>query len=152
MKRGIEALHAKASKGFIDADTLLNLSEGIVDELFQFPPHGSSVAADVITPLRKMIVGVAHSAGRRLLELGYQTFAEFVFDHALTTAQGQPSGLKLVEALADSFPAFDDRRTLPGGKEVLFLKKAQIAVAELYQRLGILRSSTLPLGTSRASP
>jgi hypothetical protein len=41
-----------------------------------------------------------------------------------------------VEALADNFPPFDDRRSLPGGKEVLFLKKAQIAIAELYQRLG----------------
>jgi len=40
-----------------------------------------------------------------------------------------------VEALADDFPPFDDRRILPGGKEVLFLKKTQIAaVAELYQR------------------
>ena len=40
-----------------------------------------------------------------------------------------------MEALADDFPPFDDRRILPGGKEVLFLKKTQIAaVAELYQR------------------
>lgn len=136
MKRGIEALHATAPQGFIDANTLLELSEGMVDELFQFPPQGSSSAADAIAPLRKMILGVAHASGRRLIELGYQTFDEFVIDHSSTTAGGGPSALKLVEALADNFPAFDDRRALPGGKEVLFLKKAQIALAELHQRLG----------------
>jgi hypothetical protein len=136
MKRGIEALHATSARGSIDAITLLNLSENNVDKLFHFPPQGSSNAADQIDPLRKMILGVAHSTGRRLLELGYQTFAEFFTDHTKITASGQPSGLKLVEALADNFPPFDDRRALPGGKEVLFLKKAQIAIAELYQRLG----------------
>lgn len=136
MKRGIEAMHATAARGFIDANTLLKLSESTVDERFHFPPQGSSNAADQIASLRKMILGVAHSTGRRLLELGYQTFAEFITDHTKTTASGQPSGLKLVEALADNFPPFDDRRALPGGKEVLFLKKAQIAIAELYQRLG----------------
>lgn len=136
MKRGIEALHQSAEQGTLDAPTLLRLSEPIVDELFGFPPQESSAAADAIAPLRSMILGVAHSSGRRLLELGYQTFAEFVMDHSRTAAQGQPSALALVEALADNFPPFDDRRALPGGREVLFLKKAQLAVSELYQRLG----------------
>ncbi len=146
MKRGIEALHATTERGFIDANTLLNLSEGTVDRLFQFPRQGSSVAADRIAPLREMIVEVAHTTGRRLLDLGYETFAEFIIDNSLTTAQGQPSGLKLVEALADNFPPFDDRRILPVGKEILFLKKAQIAVAELYQRLGNSQSGQFAFG------
>ena len=146
MKQGIEALHETSAQGFIDAVTLLKLSEGMVDELFQFPPQGSSIEADSIAPLRKMIAGVALSAGRRLLELGCRTFAEFITDHSLITQHGQPSGLKLVEALADNFPPFDDRRVLPGGKEVLFLKKAQIAIAELYQRLGDSRDEQFSFG------
>jgi hypothetical protein len=146
MKRGIEALHATAERGCIDADTLLALSEDLVDELFQFPPPGSSIAANAIAPLRGMIVAVAHSTGRRLLELGYQTFFEFVAGHTVRTALGQPSGLQLVEALADNFPPFDDRRVLPGGTEVLFLKKAQIAVAELYQRLGEAQTEQFAFG------
>jgi hypothetical protein len=137
MKRGIEALHATTAKGLIDAHTLLNLSEGAVDELFfRLAPQQSPAAAGRIAPLRKMIVGVAHAAGKRLLDLGYRTFAQFVSDHSRATGQGRPSALALVKALADHFPPFDDRRALPGGDEVLFLKKAQLAVAELYQRLG----------------
>jgi len=149
MKRGIEALHATTAQGFIDANTLLNLSEEIVDELFQFPPQGSSETAIQIDPLRKMILGVAHSVGRRLLELGCRTFAEFVTDHSRTIAQRQPSGLKLVEALADNFPPFDDRRALPGGKEVLFLKKAQIAAAEIYQRRADSQGGQFAFGDMR---
>ena len=136
MKRGIESLHASTDNGFIDACTLLELSEDAVDSYFQFPPAGASVAAERIAPLREMILQVAHTTGRRLLELGYRTLAEFIDDHAFSIERKQPSGLKLVEALADNFPPFDDRRTLPGGSEVLFLKKAQLAIAELYQRLG----------------
>lgn len=135
MKRGIETLHYKNKKGFIDANTLIMFSDEMIDEIFQFPPRGSSFDADKITPLRDMILHVAHATGKRLLELGYLSFSDFFIDHSSTTANGHPSALKLVEALADNFPAFDDRRALPGGKEVLFLKKAQIAVAELYQRL-----------------
>ena len=136
MKRGIESLHASTDQGFIDAYTLLDMSKDTVDKHFQFPPPESSAAAEQIAPLRDMIVRVAHITGKRLIELGYLNFADFITDHSFSASQGQMSGLKLVEALADSFPPFDDRRVLPGGKEVLFLKKAQIAIAELYQRLG----------------
>jgi hypothetical protein len=146
MKRGIEALHLETTKGYIDAHTLIGLSESKVDELFQFPPPGSSVAVNEIAPLRKMIVGVAHLSGMRLFELGYQSFTDFIIDHLRTATNGQPSGLALVEALADNFPPFDDRRVLTGGKEVLFMKKAQIAVAELYQRLRDTQSEIFAFG------
>jgi hypothetical protein len=136
MKRGIESLHASSDRGFIDAHALLELSEDAVDRHFQFPPGRSTAAAGRIAPLRAMILQVARTTGSRLLELGYRTFAEFINDHFFSIEQKKPSGLKLVEALADNFPPFDDRRVLPGGREVLFLKKAQIAIAELYQRLG----------------
>ena len=135
MKRGVETLYSKTEKGFIDANTLIKLSEESINEFFHLPPQGSSSDAEKITPLRDMILRVAHSTGKRLLELGYPSFADFVSDHTSSSANGYPSALKLVEALADNFPAFDDRRELQEGKEVLFLKKAQIAVAELYQRL-----------------
>lgn len=136
MKRGVETLHVMTEQGCIDANTLLSLSESTIDRFFHFPRRGSSIAVNQISLLREMIIAVAQSTGRRLIDLGYKTFAEFIFDHSQTTTQGQPSGLRLVEILADNFPPFDDRRILPEGKEVLFLKKAQIVVAELYQRLG----------------
>ena len=136
MKRGIISLHLNAEKGFIDAKSLINLSADSVDELFRFPSTGSSIDAEEISPLREIILQVAHSTGKRLIDLGYPSFADYILDYSSATTDSQPSALGLVERLADHFPAFDDRRVLSDGKEVLFLKKAQIAVAELYQRLG----------------
>jgi len=63
IKRGIEALHATTEQGFIDANTLLNLSESIIDELFLFSPKRSPLTIGSIAPLRKMILGVAYSNG-----------------------------------------------------------------------------------------
>ncbi|MDP6598743.1 MAG: hypothetical protein QGI86_23145 [Candidatus Poribacteria bacterium] len=63
MKRGIEVLHATAEQRFIGANTLLNLSESIIDELFQFSPKRLPLTISSIAPLRKMILGVAYSTG-----------------------------------------------------------------------------------------
>jgi hypothetical protein len=63
MKRGIEVLHATAEQRFIGANTLLNLSESIIDELFQFSPKRLPLTIGSIAPLRKMILGVAYSTG-----------------------------------------------------------------------------------------
>lgn len=130
MKRGIEALHASCGEPGIDAAALAALTPSAVDALFGFPSGG---AAGELDPLRDMILRVAHATGNRLIELGFPSFADMIADRA---ARGRLSAAGLVELLAGQFPAFDDRRSLGGGREVLFLKKAQIAVAELYQKLG----------------
>ncbi len=140
MKRGIISLHLNCSNGFIDANSLLNLTEESVNEHFQFPSQSQNPSPDAekISFLRDMILQVAISTGKRLIDLGYHSFAEFIFNHPSPseTDDSLPTAMGLVENLADNFPPFDDRRVLSGGKEVLFLKKAQIAVAEIYQRLG----------------
>ncbi len=70
MKRGVETLYSKTENGLIDANTLINLSEESINEYFHLPFWGSSPDAEKITPLRDMILRVAHSTGKRLLELG----------------------------------------------------------------------------------
>lgn len=128
MKRGIEALHASCGERGIDAEALAALTPSAVDALFGFPTDGGAGELD---PLRDMILRVAHSTANRLTELGFLSFADMIADRA---ARDRLSAAGLVELLAGQFPAFDDRRSLGGGREVLFLKKAQIAVAELYQK------------------
>jgi len=140
MKKGILRLHLNASKGFIDAEALIGLSVEKVNDYFQFPALDSSDYGQKLNLLRDMILQVAHCTGARLVELGYASFTDFIFDHSSGT---QPSATKLVENLADHFPAFDDRRCLSSGNEVLFLKKAQIAIAELFQKLGNALSRTI---------
>ncbi|MGD9211503.1 MAG: queuosine salvage family protein [Desulfobacteraceae bacterium] len=141
MKQGIMSLQLNTKNGFIDADTLIKLSVESVNQFFQFPTSGSSSVVEEIFPLRDMILKVAHFTGRRLIELGYSSFADFIFENS---SGSQPSSLRLIESLADNFPAFDDRRVINKGKEVLFLKKAQIAVAELYQKLENELSEKIP--------
>lgn len=143
MKKGITALHLNTAKGFIDARSLITLSAERVNALFGFPSQHSYDDGQKIYPLRDMILDVAHSTGKRLIERGYTSFADFIFDHS---SAKEPSAVRLVECLADHFPAFDDRRFLKNGKEVLFLKKAQLAIAELYQNLGHSLASKISFG------
>jgi hypothetical protein len=133
MKKGVFALHNDAKNGYIDAETLTNLTVEKINHLFKFPSNDLSCDGEQINLLRNIILQVAHATGSRLVELGYDSFADFIFDHSSRT---QPSAQRLVEKLAEYFSAFDDRRLLSSGKEVLFLKKAQIAIAELFQKLG----------------
>ncbi len=129
MQAGLEALQADCPAGLIDAAALASLSEAAVDRCFALRD-----AAELV-PLRIMISAVARASAQRLRELDCRSFHEFVCRQRLTDQEGRPSACALVQALADNFPAFDDRRRLPDGSEVLFLKKAQLAVAELFQRL-----------------
>lgn len=129
MKRGVERLHSACGDGGINAAALTGLSAEAVDSLFGFP---CGEEARELAPLREMILLVARSTGDRLVELGFSSFADMIVAHA---SQSVISSSGLVELLAGNFSAFNDRRSL-GGSEVLFLKKAQIAVAELYQKLG----------------
>ena len=99
--------------------------------------EGSKRTADTtieLDSLVDMIVAVAHDSGRRLLDMRFPDFASFVYSHYRHPESGDPSATWLVQNLATCFPAFNDRRDWHGGMEVLFLKKAQIAVAELHQR------------------
>ena len=143
MKSGIESLQKSVQNGEIDAVTLLSMSESVIDRHFGFPLAGSAADDVRLNPLRSMIGEIARDSGKRLRQMGCRSFADFVEDHSSDDKTGLPSAKKLVESLADAFPPFDDRRFLSGGRELLFLKKAQLAVAELYQRLGEKRPDFL---------
>jgi hypothetical protein len=132
MKRGIANMHEAAGGAGIDAAMLSGLTAEKVDTFFGLSALGKSPAADALDPLRRMILRVAASTGDRLRALGSRSFADMIRDHA----SSRISSGEVVELLAENFPAFNDRRSLGHGREVLFLKKAQIAVAELYQKLG----------------
>ncbi len=146
MKRGLLAMHTGAEQGFIDADTLLRLTSQRVDALFDFPPPGSLPDAEELAPLRNMILLVAHTTGQRLLDLRHPSLADFLFAQASDGASTAP---KLVQTLAENFPAFDDRRDIGQGQEVLFLKKAQLAITELYQKHEDSLSDKLPFSGIR---
>lgn len=139
MKRGIEMLQQRSNAGFIKATVLANLSQDRVVEIFDLgirDEHGNSTrcAPKELEPLVQMIVEVAHDSGKRLLALRMLDFATFVYAHCRHPQNNELSAAWLVQQLAKHFPAFDDRREWCNGEEVLFLKKAQLAVAELYQR------------------
>jgi hypothetical protein len=138
MKHGVEELQ-KRSNGVITAESLIKLSQEHVIEAFDLGmrTRESDTPAKTtkdLEPLVDMIVAVARDSGRRLLALGLPDFASFVYTHSRHPENGEPSATWLVHQMATHFPAFNDRRSWRNGREVLFLKKAQIAVAELYQR------------------
>ena len=139
MKRGVVELQKRSDSGFITADTLTELSHEKVVEAFDLGIRTQERERTTDTtleldPFVDMIVAVAHDSGRRLLDMGLPDFASFVYSHYRHPESGDPSAAWLVQKLATCFPAFNDRRDWHGDMEVLFLKKAQIAVAELYQR------------------
>jgi hypothetical protein len=139
MKRGVEELQKRSDSGIITAQTLTELSREKVVEVFDLgirTQEGKRIADTTIEldSLVDMIVAVAHDSGRRLLDMGFPDFASFAYSHYRHPENGDPSATWLVHQLATCFPAFNDRRQWHGGMEVLFLKKAQIAVAELHQR------------------
>ena len=141
IKRGVEGLQKVSETGIITAQTLAELSRERVVEAFDLgirTDEGKRTADTTIEldPLVEMIVAVAHDSGRRLLDMGFPDFASFVYSHYRHPESGDPSATWLIQNLATCFPAFNDRRDWRGGIEVLFLKKAQIAVAELHQRFG----------------
>jgi len=134
MKRGMLALHTACGERGIDAAALRGLTAADADAFFGFPSDDrAGDGAEALAPLREMILRVAHSTGDRLAGLGHASFADMI---EACAARASLTAAGLVELLASSFPAFDDRRDLGDGREALFLKKAQIAVAELYQKLG----------------
>lgn len=134
MKRGLEVLQQHSS-GMITASMLANLSrEQIVDIFDLGAGSDSKIVAPVLEPLVKIVMAVANNSGRRLMELNMPNFATFAYSHCRHPQSGALSASWLVQQLA-TFPAFDDRRVDRNGKETLFLKKAQLAVAELYQRV-----------------
>jgi hypothetical protein len=139
MKSGVEELQRRSDTGIITAQTLTELSrEGIIDafDLGIRAQEGKRNADTTIelNPLVDMIAAVAHDSGSRLLDIGFPDFASFVYSDYLHPQSGDTSATWLVHRLATCFPAFNDRRDWHGGMEVLFLKKAQIAIAELHQR------------------
>jgi hypothetical protein len=139
MKRGVEGLHKRSDSGGITAKTLTGLSrEGVIEvfDLGNRSQEGKKIADTTLDldPLVDMILAVAHDSGRRLLDMGLPDFSSFVYSHYQHPENGDPAASWLVQQFATNFPAFNDRRDWYGGMEVLFLKKAQIAVAELYQR------------------
>ncbi|MEE9566557.1 MAG: queuosine salvage family protein, partial [Desulfobacteria bacterium] len=141
MKRGVEELQKRSESGIITAQTLAELARERIVEAFDLGirTQENKRTADTtieLEPLVNMILAVAHDSGRRLLDMGFPDFASFVYSHYRHPENGDPSATWLVHQLATCFPAFNDRRNWHGGMEVLFLKKAQIAVAELHQRFG----------------
>ena len=141
MKRGVEELQKRSDDSFISAETLKGLSREDVIETFDLETRTSagnrtSDPPKELDPLVDMVVAVAQDSGQRLLDMGLPDFASFVYAHDRHPESGGPSATWLVHKLATCFPAFNDRRDWYDGMEVLFLKKAQIAVAELYQRFG----------------
>ncbi len=140
MKHGIEVLQQQSSTGNITATMLANLSREQTIDLFDLSIRdqtGSSTTntLEELEPLVEIILEVAHDSGWRLLNMGMSDFASFIYAHSRHPQSDQLSATWLVQQLATYFPAFDDRREWRNGEEVLFLKKAQLAVAELYQRL-----------------
>jgi hypothetical protein len=139
MKGGVEELQKHSDSGVITAETLTELSREKVVEAFDLgsrTQEGMSTADTTIDldPLVDMIVAVAHDSGHRLRDMGLPDFASFVYSHYRHPVSGNPSSTWLVQKFATCFPTFNDRRDWYGDMEVFFLKKAQIGVAELYQR------------------
>ena len=135
MKRGIEVLQERSSTGVITATTLVELSRTQIIEIFDIGIRGATGGtSEELQPLVEMILEVARDSGERLLEMGLPDFASFIDVHRGDPKTDQLSAAWLVHQLATCFPAFNDRREWRDGQEVLFLKKAQLAVAELYQR------------------
>ena len=140
MKRGLEAWHRAVALGVITADALSGLTRGQVIRFFDLgirDGHGrpTSDTSPDLEPLAALILGVAHDTGRRLRDLGLGDFASFVYANTRAPDTGSPSAAELVRRLAAAFPGFNDRRIWRDGREVLFLKKAQITAIELHKRL-----------------
>ncbi len=139
MKHGIEVLQQRRSTGMITGAMLADLSREQIVDIFDIGTRnqqGNSTAHTLaeLEPLVAVILEVAHDSGRRLLDMAISDFATFAHTHSRHPQSVQLSATWLVHQLATYFPAFDDRREWCNGEEVLFLKKAQLAVAELYQR------------------
>ena len=139
MKQGIMALQTNSAQGVITAESLQSLTHDKVISCFDLFPHDAGQRQSLVKslePLIEMIVQVARNSGQQLLEADQPDFVSFVKTHTIDPATGQASACHLVHQLASQFPAFRDFRLWHEQIPVYFLKKAQLAVAELYQRFG----------------
>lgn len=134
IKSGVERWHAESDG--LDASALASLTPDSAARLFAL---GSGQAGDVppaLVPLVDMLVCVANTTAAELGTTHDPSLASFVTRTIAEDIESAHPACRLVGRLAGSFRAFDDRRRWHDGADVVFLKKAQIAVAEVHQVMG----------------
>lgn len=128
MLAGIQRMHQAAAPDGINAAFLADVTSADVCQWLMVPADQV-----LLTPLIDMTVAVAHATARDLRAANVENFAEFM--EASRSRDATTSACAMVEALARGFAAFNDRRQLANGSYALLLKKAQIAVGELWLHL-----------------
>lgn len=134
MKAGIERWHIEAQK-LIDVQMLRAMDVECAARTFDLV-NADGYCPPSILPLAEMISRVARSTAEDLERVGEKTLASFVERNRIDPETGIPSATRLAGLLASYFRGFRDKRTWKGGLEVVFLKKVQIALAEVHQIMG----------------
>lgn len=135
MKKGIERLYSISESNIINADILSSFTREKAFEIFDLKLTDSDEVNKDINNLAFIIKEVANKSGEELKNLGVDDFSEFFYKKI------NKSGKKLLAEdfvwfLSQNFLAFNDRRNWKNNN-ILFLKKAQLAVGEIYARLGV---------------
>lgn len=79
-----------------------------------------------------LLCQVLNDTGRILRARMCNDLGEFILEHVFTTKE-KPTAARLVEKLAATFPAMNDKATYKD-KDVYIMKKAQILAGDLYRR------------------
>lgn len=139
MKSGIERWYTE-SKGLIGIQELKAMDCDRAVKVFglagsEWIDKGSRCSSSV-EALAEMIAQVASCTAEDLESVGDKTLAAFVDRNRIDPQSGRSSACRLVQQLATNFRGFRDQRQWRDGSDVVFLKKAQIAVAEVHQVMG----------------
>jgi hypothetical protein len=142
IQRGVVGMYISAKK--LDSAYLASISLEEVGSLFDLPlfeekdVHQGIMFMQVPSPLHPLgdhIRQILNETGRILLERGIEGGLGQWVVNQLRSKEGRPdSAAQLVEALAATFPAFNDVHMYKGDK-VYILKKAQLLVGDLYRHM-----------------
>lgn len=125
------------SSGKLDAEWMKAMTPGDVGDNFGFPTTKeepvnaitTKVSAGPLHALAEMISDTLKESGQIITKAGATDFDSWL-ESKFPVSGGPPSAVAVATALAESFPAFNDRAEYDG-KPVLFMKKAQLAASEL---------------------
>eukprot|EP00053_Salpingoeca_punica_P011650 m.103852 g.103852 ORF g.103852 m.103852 type:complete len:340 (-) comp15731_c0_seq1:3336-4355(-) len=126
----------------LDAATMLNMRTSDMVQLMDIHTHEEVESELKGTTLMKptillefveLVTSTLNDTGRILQSRGMTSLAAFILDVTKPSAADKCTAGKLVEALANVFPAFEDTDAY-GNKALAFHSKAQHLVFDLYMR------------------